>query len=91
MVVLQIEHCMVVLQIEHCMVVLQIEHCLRWTETGLKVATLVNFLVFLRQGVYLSLVERLLGVRAQFPQKQSMRQVCPLVFSMGRGLCGGEG
>ncbi|KAK7501864.1 hypothetical protein BaRGS_00006950, partial [Batillaria attramentaria] len=44
-------------------------------QTALKVASLVNFLVFLRRGVYLSLAERLVGIQAKFPQRQLMRQV----------------
>ncbi|XP_069116726.1 peroxisome biogenesis factor 2-like [Argopecten irradians] len=51
------------------------QQILHWTETGLKVAALVNFLVFLRQGVYRALVERILGIRAMFPNQQGVRQV----------------
>ncbi|KAH9508687.1 peroxisome assembly protein (Peroxin-2) [Bulinus truncatus] len=44
-------------------------------ETVFKVCALINVLVFLRQGAYLTLVERLLGIRAKFPQRQGLRQV----------------
>lgn len=53
----------------------KMEKLLKWLETGFKVATLVNFLVFLRQGAYLSLLERIVGIRSVFPEKQGMRQV----------------
>ncbi|KAL8587283.1 hypothetical protein ACOMHN_045530 [Nucella lapillus] len=53
----------------------QVEQCLRWVETGVKGASLINFLVFLHRGVYLSLLERLVGVSAQFPRRQAVRQV----------------
>ncbi|KAL3861572.1 hypothetical protein ACJMK2_007598 [Sinanodonta woodiana] len=52
-----------------------VNQMLGWFECSLKVASLVNFLVFLRKGVYLSLMERILGIRAMFPQEQGMRQV----------------
>ncbi|XP_038076941.1 peroxisome biogenesis factor 2-like [Patiria miniata] len=44
-------------------------------EKLLSVASLVNFLVFLQDGRYQFLHERLLGIRAQFAEKQSIRQV----------------
>ncbi|XP_013091719.2 peroxisome biogenesis factor 2-like [Biomphalaria glabrata] len=44
-------------------------------ETVFKVSAFINLLVFLRQGVYLTLLERLLGIRAKFPQQQGLRQV----------------
>ncbi|XP_060073760.1 peroxisome biogenesis factor 2-like [Ylistrum balloti] len=53
----------------------KVQQLLHWTETGLKVAALINFLVFLRQGVYRALVERILGIRAMFPNQQGVRQV----------------
>jgi len=46
-----------------------------WLETGFKIATLINFLVFLKQGSYLHVIERMLGVQASFPERQGMRQV----------------
>ncbi|XP_077998705.1 peroxisome biogenesis factor 2-like [Glandiceps talaboti] len=45
------------------------------SEKGLKVATLVNFLLFLQDGQYQHLLERVLGIRAGFAKQQSMRQV----------------
>ncbi|XP_076451730.1 peroxisome biogenesis factor 2-like isoform X2 [Babylonia areolata] len=54
---------------------MEVEPCLRWTEAVVKVGALINFLVFLRQGVYLSMLERLVGMSAQFPRRQSIRQV----------------
>ncbi|XP_053378597.1 peroxisome biogenesis factor 2-like [Mercenaria mercenaria] len=62
----------------------KIEKLIKWLETGFKVATLVNFLVFLRQGSYLSLLERIVGIRSVFPEKQGIRQeflffVLPLI------------
>lgn len=53
----------------------QVHWWLHQAETVLKVSALVNIFVFLRKGVYLSLVERLLGLRAQFPQRHGLRQV----------------
>lgn len=53
----------------------KIDRLIKWVEMGFKAATLVNFLVFLHQGAYLSLLERVLGVRSVFPEKQGMRQV----------------
>ncbi|XP_046335775.2 peroxisome biogenesis factor 2-like [Haliotis rufescens] len=53
----------------------RIEKYLQWAETTLKVAALVNFLMFLRRGGYLSVVERILGVQSMFPQRQGLRQV----------------
>ncbi|XP_060578722.1 peroxisome biogenesis factor 2-like [Ruditapes philippinarum] len=53
----------------------KIEKVIKWIETGFKVATLVNFLIFLRQGSYLSLLERIVGIWSVFPEKQGMRQV----------------
>ncbi|XP_022090389.1 peroxisome biogenesis factor 2-like isoform X1 [Acanthaster planci] len=44
-------------------------------EKLLSVASLVNFLVFLQDGRYQFLHERLLGIRAQFAQRQVARQV----------------
>ena len=40
-----------------------------------KVATLFNFLLFLRQGKYQFVIERLLGIRAVFPRPMGMRQM----------------
>ncbi|XP_052760620.1 peroxisome biogenesis factor 2-like isoform X2 [Mya arenaria] len=53
----------------------RIDRMVSWLETGFRVATLVNFLTFLRNGAYQSVLERLLGVRSVFPEKQGMRQV----------------
>ncbi|PVD36976.1 hypothetical protein C0Q70_03969 [Pomacea canaliculata] len=53
----------------------QTEHILQLIETCLKVASVINFLIFLRRGVHLSITERLLGLRAQFPERQAIRQV----------------
>ncbi|XP_071805654.1 peroxisome biogenesis factor 2-like [Asterias amurensis] len=39
------------------------------------IASLVNFLVFLQDGRYQFLHERILGIRAEFAQRQSIRQV----------------
>eukprot|EP00057_Strongylocentrotus_purpuratus_P021278 XP_011675752.1 PREDICTED: peroxisome biogenesis factor 2 [Strongylocentrotus purpuratus] len=44
-------------------------------ERLVKVASLVNFLVFLQQGFYPSLLERVLGIIPRFAQPQSVRQV----------------
>ena len=63
---------------------LQINRFINWLETGVKIATLVNFLVFLQSGWYLSLVERILGIRSVFPEKQGIRQVSPVFFSNRR-------
>ncbi|KAH3818170.1 hypothetical protein DPMN_119766 [Dreissena polymorpha] len=52
-----------------------VQQVIKWVETGFKLATLANFLVFLRQGSYMSVLERLLGIRSVFPQQQGMRQV----------------
>ena len=60
---------------------LQINRFINWLETGVKIATLVNFLVFLQSGWYLSLVERILGIRSVFPEKQGIRQVSPAFVS----------
>ncbi|XP_070561539.1 peroxisome biogenesis factor 2-like [Ptychodera flava] len=46
-----------------------------YSEKFLKVATLVNFLLFLQDGQYQHLLERVLGVRARFAKQQSVRQV----------------
>ncbi|GFO34502.1 peroxisome biogenesis factor 2-like [Plakobranchus ocellatus] len=54
---------------------LEVHWWLSQAQTVIKVAALINLFVFLRKGVYLSLVERLLGVRAFFPQRQGLRQV----------------
>ncbi len=48
---------------------------LRWVERGWRLATLLNFLVFLQQGRFRSLLERLLGIRAVFPHATGVRQV----------------
>ncbi|XP_071946083.1 peroxisome biogenesis factor 2-like [Antedon mediterranea] len=48
---------------------------LNMAEKLLKVASLVNFLIFLRNGKYQFLFERLLGIRATFTKPQSVRQV----------------
>ncbi|XP_059145530.1 peroxisome biogenesis factor 2-like [Physella acuta] len=48
---------------------------LHHVETVVKVSTLINLLVFVKRGVYLTLVERVLGLRAQFPHRQGQRQV----------------
>ncbi|CAG5120415.1 unnamed protein product [Candidula unifasciata] len=52
----------------------QVHFWLQQVETVWKAAALVNLLVFLKKGVYLSLVERILGIRSQFPQRQGLRQ-----------------
>ncbi|KAK3105073.1 hypothetical protein FSP39_016668, partial [Pinctada imbricata] len=49
--------------------------CLRWIDTGLKMASLLNFLVFLQRGMYQSLTERVLGIQPMFPSKQGAREV----------------
>ncbi len=54
----------------------QIDSVLKWIDRGWKLATLLNFLVFLQQGRYQSVLERLLGIRAVFPHPQGVRQVC---------------
>ncbi|KAJ8021587.1 Peroxisome biogenesis factor 2 [Holothuria leucospilota] len=46
-----------------------------WLERVLKIAAVVNFLVFLRQGTYQTILERLLGIRAGFDSPQAIRQV----------------
>lgn len=53
----------------------KIEKLIEWTDISLKIAALVNFLVFLQKGVYHSLVERVLGIQPVFPDKQGIRQV----------------
>jgi len=53
----------------------EVEWWLQKTETVLKVAAVFNLMVFLRQGVFLSLVERMLGVRTLLPRRQGLRQV----------------
>ncbi|KAL4220907.1 peroxisome assembly protein (Peroxin-2) [Mactra antiquata] len=53
----------------------KIDRMIKWLETGFKLATLINFLVFLCKGSYLTLLERLVGIRSVFPHKQGMRQV----------------
>ncbi|CAH1772885.1 unnamed protein product [Owenia fusiformis] len=50
-------------------------HILDYLEKGWKVATLLNFLVFLQNGAYQFLIERLLGIRSVYPRYQSYRQV----------------
>ncbi|XP_064642443.1 peroxisome biogenesis factor 2-like [Lineus longissimus] len=52
-----------------------ISKVLSYAEDGWKVASLLNFLVFLLNGRYQLLVERILGIRAVFPRPQSVRQV----------------
>ncbi|GFS05914.1 peroxisome biogenesis factor 2-like [Elysia marginata] len=54
---------------------LEIHWWLQQAQTVVKVAALFNLLVFLRKGVYLSLVERILGIRSFYPQRQGLRQV----------------
>ncbi|XP_072031208.1 peroxisome biogenesis factor 2-like [Amphiura filiformis] len=44
-------------------------------ERLLQVASLINFLVFLQQGRYQFIYERILGIRAWFSKPQSVRQV----------------
>ncbi|XP_072175229.1 peroxisome biogenesis factor 2-like [Diadema setosum] len=46
-----------------------------WLERLVKVASLVNFLVFLQQGFYPTLLERVLGIIPRFAHPQSVRQV----------------
>ncbi|KAJ8320663.1 hypothetical protein KUTeg_002250, partial [Tegillarca granosa] len=53
----------------------QSQKILRWIEVTFKLANLLNFLVFLQQGVYHSITERILGIRPMFPKKQGVRQV----------------
>ncbi|XP_041378526.1 peroxisome biogenesis factor 2-like [Gigantopelta aegis] len=52
-----------------------IEKALRWTESGLKVAALLNFLLFLRHGGYQLIVERLLGIQSMHSERQRLRQL----------------
>ena len=46
----------------------------------LKVAALINFLVFLTRGHYQFILERLLGIRSIFPHPQLVRQVRHSLF-----------
>jgi len=52
-----------------------VEKLIEWTDISLKIAALVNFLVFLQRGVYHSLLERVLAIQPVFPDKQGIRQV----------------
>ncbi|XP_050413023.2 peroxisome biogenesis factor 2 [Patella vulgata] len=52
-----------------------INKCLSWIESTIKLATVLNFLVFLNRGGYLSLIERIMGIQSMYPQRQSIRQV----------------
>lgn len=61
----------------------QTEHILQLLETCLKVASVINFLIFLRGGVHLSITERLLGLRAQFPERQAIRQASNCQIQLG--------
>ncbi|XP_062618690.1 peroxisome biogenesis factor 2-like [Saccostrea cucullata] len=54
---------------------LQIRKFLRWLDISLKLAAVVNFLVFLRGGLYQTIAERVLGIQAMFPNRQGIRQV----------------
>ena len=47
----------------------------RWLEKFHKIAALVNFLVFLQQGLYRSVAERIVGITPVFPRPQGVRQV----------------
>ncbi|XP_071841284.1 peroxisome biogenesis factor 2-like [Apostichopus japonicus] len=48
---------------------------IEWLERILKIASVINFLVFLRQGTFQTILERALGIRARFENPQAMRQV----------------
>ncbi|KAK9830469.1 hypothetical protein WJX72_011919 [[Myrmecia] bisecta] len=48
---------------------------LRWTETGYKLASLLNFLAFLRHGKYRSLLERLLRARLVYQRSSMARAI----------------
>lgn len=48
---------------------------LHWLETSIKIASLTNFLVFLRRGHYQLLLERILGFRAYFTKQPTLRQL----------------
>ncbi|XP_074653802.1 peroxisome biogenesis factor 2-like isoform X2 [Tubulanus polymorphus] len=55
-------------------------HQLMWKivdvfEKCLKLASLVNFAVFLQQGCYQLLVERIVGLQSVFPRRQYVRQL----------------
>ena len=50
-------------------------------ERLLQAASLINFLVFLQQGRYQFIYERILGIRAWFSKPQSIRQVCFLYLT----------
>ncbi|CAK0781583.1 hypothetical protein CVIRNUC_005413 [Coccomyxa viridis] len=46
---------------------------MRWAETGFKLASLLNFIVFLHSGKYRSLLERLLGARLVYTKGSMAR------------------
>nr|XP_006822978.1 PREDICTED: peroxisome biogenesis factor 2-like [Saccoglossus kowalevskii] len=46
-----------------------------YAEKLLKVVTVVNFLLFLQDGRYQHVTERVLGIKARFAKRQSIRQV----------------
>ncbi|CAL8468457.1 g7997 [Coccomyxa elongata] len=46
---------------------------MRWAETGFKLASLLNFLLFLRHGKYRSVLERLLGARLVYSKGSMAR------------------
>lgn len=48
---------------------------IEWLERILKVLSVINFVVFLRQGSFQTILERALGIQARFENPQGMRQV----------------
>ena len=44
-------------------------------KAGSSVANLVNFVVFLLKGSYLTITERLLGIHSVHPEGRSLREV----------------
>ncbi|XP_048728225.1 peroxisome biogenesis factor 2-like [Ostrea edulis] len=53
----------------------KIQRILKWLDISLKLAAVLNFLVFLQNGVYQTIAERILGIQAMFPNRQGVRQV----------------
>ena len=68
-------YCLIEVVTKADLLYLQVEKLIEWTDVSLKIAALVNFLVFLQRGVYHSLLERVLGIQPVFPDKQGIRQV----------------
>ena len=68
-------YCLIEVVTKAGLLYLQVEKLIEWTDISLKIAALVNFLVFLQRGVYHSLLERVLGIQPVFPDKQGIRQV----------------